>query len=330
VLIKVSPAPVSAAEQHTHNSMNLTFKSFFYTQKNFAVFFILLMLSSPAQAKTAGDIVVTLKPLYSLVAQLSDGIKKPVLLIKQMPSAHHYNMRPSDRRLLANASMIVWIGPQMESYLDKVIRQQNAIIVTAMQADGLKLLERRLKNDAQHDAHEHHGHLDPHIWLSAHNAMAISKHIADQLISNDPANAAKYQKNLQRLNSKISQLAKQIKAELKDESQPFLSYHDAFQYFEKENGLHYVDAIIFDEEAGASLKHLRHIKAEIKNKQIQCLLYQPPEPAIIHTLTASTKIKAVALDPLGLRVNDNENAWFEIMRGLADGFKHCLSKGGRI
>ncbi len=314
---------------HTSDTMPQTFKFLFHIAGTLTCLFVLFALPVNAHAKKAGDIVVTIKPLYSLVAQLSDGITQPVLLMKQMPSAHHYSMKPSDRRLLAQASIIIWIGPQMESYLDKTIRQQDAMIISAMQADGLKLLERRIKNDGQHNtehsAHNHHGHLDPHIWLSAHNAIAISRHITGQLTSYDPENTSRYEKNLQQVIDKISRLAAEIKASLKNKQQPFITYHDAFQYFEKENNLRYIDSINFSEEAGTSLKHLRHIKAEIKQKQIQCLLYQPPEPDIIKTLTAGSTIKAVALDPLGLRVKNDEDAWFEIMKGIAENFKRCLN-----
>ncbi len=308
--------------------MYQTLKPFFCTARLSIGLFVLFILPLNADAEIPGDIVVTIKPLYSLVAQLSDGIKKPVLLMKQMPSPHHYTMRPSDRRLLANAGMIVWIGPQMESYLSKVIQQQDAIIVSAIQASGLTLLNRRIKNDTQHaSGHPAHNHLDPHIWLSTHNAIAISRHIAQQLIISDPDNTVHYEENLQQLTEKISLLAMKIKTSLKNRQQPFITYHDAFQYFEAENKLHYIDSISFDEEAGTSLKHLRHIKAEIEKKHIQCLLYQPPEADIIQTLTANTKITAVALDPLGLHVDDNKNAWFEIMRNMSANFKRCLNKG---
>ncbi len=282
--------------------------------------------------KNSGAIVVTIKPLYSLVAQLSKGVEEPVLLMKQIPSAHHYTMRPSQRQLLSNARMIIWIGPQMESYLSKVIQQQDAVIVSAIQADDLKLLHRRIKQNSLHTANNTtHNHaeadrLDPHIWLSSHNAVAISKHIAQQLIISDPENSLRYKKNLQQLTNRITQLSAEIKTELKNNQQPFITYHDAFQYFENENKLHYVDSINFDEEAGTSLKHLRHIRNSIKKNNIQCLLYQPPEPDIIKTLTANSTIKAVALDPLGQRVNDDKAAWFEIMRNIATNFKHCLSK----
>ncbi len=35
-------------------------------------------------------------------------------------------------------------------------------------------------------------------------------------------------------------------------------------------------------------------------------------------------IKAFALDPLGLNVSNDKNAWFEIMQQLAVGFNLCL------
>ena len=75
------------------------------------------------QLDKPGTIVVSIKPLYSLVAHLTEGISKPVLLMKQMQSPHHYHMRPSERRLLANAKIIIWTGPQMESYLNEIIQQ---------------------------------------------------------------------------------------------------------------------------------------------------------------------------------------------------------------
>ena len=72
--------------------------------------------ASNTQINNPGAIVVSIKPLYSLVAHLTEGLSQPVLLIKQTQSPHHYTMRPSERRLLANAKMIFWAGPQMESF----------------------------------------------------------------------------------------------------------------------------------------------------------------------------------------------------------------------
>lgn len=289
-----------------------------------------------------GSIVVSIKPLYSLVAHLTQGIEKPVLLMKQSQSPHHYSIRPSERRLLANAKMIVWLGPQMESMLDKIIAQSSSVVVSAMQANNLTLLKNRTKH-SPHDSHTSDAHesvphtthhheteplkTDPHIWLSTHNAAAISEHISKQLIAHDASNVAKYQANLQQLLDKIKQTEVFIKATLKDTRQPFIAYHDAFQYFENENVLNYVAAINTDDETSISLKYMREIKTRIENEKITCLVYQPPKPAIIDALAQQHRTMNVAmLDALGITVENNETAWFELMHRLAENFNQCLTK----
>ena len=297
-----------------------------------------LMFSMNSFAASKGAIVVTIKPLFSLVAQLTDGIEEPILLMKTIQSPHHYNMRPSERRLLSDAKMIVWLGPNLESYLDKIIKQQEqAAVVTAIQAEGLILLEKRGRHKHAHhggDDHDHHedkgstpstDKLDPHIWLSTRNAIAISRQIAKQLIAMDPDNKSKYETNLDRLLQRIDEVAASLAATFKDSDQPYIAYHDAFQYFEHENGLNYVGSISFDEETSSSLKHLRDISDIIEQKDVHCLVYQPPEPAIIGTLIKHTSADAVALDPLGLEANKPADAWFEIMQTIAADLHQCLN-----
>ena len=299
---------------------------------------LLLTLSNISYAaspeKKPGSIVVTIKPLYSLVAHLCEGIEEPVLLMQQTQSPHHYNMRPSERRLLANARVIVWIGPEMESNLSKVIQQQNHPVISAMQAEGLTLLTRRTKNHASHSSkHQNHhrgdplssNNIDPHIWLSSKNAEAISKHLSQQLSRVDPTNAVTYQKNLQQLLKKIRQSSTKTRHRLQQNRQPFLTHHDAFQYFEHENTLNHIASISGDKETTVSLKHLRHIKSLIKENNIHCLLYQPPKPDIIESLTSHNNIKAVALDPLAQTALQEKEAWFEMMENIRQNVSYCLS-----
>ncbi len=292
---------------------------------------LLFLASSGVRAGDSGDIVVTIKPLYSLVAQLTRGISQPALLMKQAQSPHHYNMRPSQRRLLAKAKVIIWIGPAMEGFASKIIeQQQSALVISALQAKDLQLLYKRgsqSAHDQNHDIHESpdKDKIDPHIWLSTHNAIAISRHIYQQLVSFDRAHAAQYKKNLQTLLSRIRQTDTLVRAELKNTALPFISFHDAFQYFEKEYRLNYAGSVNLSEEAGASLKHLRQISARIDKDNIQCLVYQPPRPALVDSLLRQRPVRAVALDPLGLNTQNAKNAWFELMQQLALGFGRCLN-----
>ena len=330
--------------------MHQTVNYFYLYKKLLSTGFLLFFLSTnifaassdKPIAKSAGAIVVTIKPLYSLVAHLTEGIEQPVLLMKQPQSGHHYSLRPSERRLLANARVIIWIGQQMETSLNKIIPQGEksdsnaASVISAMQATGLRLLNKRNKDSHHHD-HEHlpatdstsNDMLDPHIWLSTHNAVKISQHISEQLISENPEYADLYRHNLQLLLEKIKHTQNLINIDLKTSSvsnnSPFITYHDAFQYFEDENTLNYQGTINFSDESAPGLKHIQQIKRRIKTENIRCLVYQPPKPAIIDSLVRQTSIKATALDPLGLKTINDKNAWFDLMYQLATGFSQCLN-----
>lgn len=289
-------------------------------------------VARPAETDNSPLIVVSIRPLYSLVAQLTDGITTPVLLLAQSQSPHHYSLRPSQRRQLAQADIIIRIGPILESFLDKVVEQQSALLIDVWQAPGLALLPKRGR---QKHAHQKNAppenpaltQTDPHIWLSAANAAAISRYISRQLIASDPARADGYEKNLRRLLAAINRADRTIRSRLTNTERPFISFHDAFQYFEKAYGLNHVSSITLDEESGSSLRHLREVAAAIRAQNIHCLVYQAPRPALVGSLQQNTGITAVALDPLGIDSSNDREAWFEIMQQLGSGFARCLAAG---
>lgn len=295
--------------------------------------FLMLFISTEVFASnTKSNILVTIKPLYSLVTHLTQGINQPVLLFKNIQTLHHYNMRPSERRLLADADIVIWLGPELEPQLSKIIQTDasKTLSISAMQARNLKLLNKRSKHSHDknhaHEEHANNGHTtDPHIWLSAHNAAQISRHIADRLISHDPKNTEPYKTNLQRLLTKIEHTKNAIKTTLDKNKKPYIAIHDAFQYYEEEYALNYVASIIYGEGTSTSLKHLRQIKSQIKNQNIRCLVYQPPRPAIVTTLTKKTAIKTAELDPIGVKIDNGKNAWFELMQQISINLSACLS-----
>jgi len=279
-------------------------------------------------------IVVTLKPIYSLVAHLTDGISTPILLSNNMQSPHHHNILPSERRLIADADMLIWLGPQMETYLSKIIQQQSSTInISLMQVDNLHLLNKRSKHSHISDDQNSFiadkpttDNIDQHIWLSITNVKVISRHISEKLIIHDPKNTERYKQNLEKLLDKIEKKDNEIRNILKDHKQPFIASHDAFQYFEKQYTLNFIAALHSGDDTNISLKHLKKIKSLIKKNKIQCLTYQQPKPDIISTLEQRTEIKTMALDPLGINLSNNRNAWFEIMQKLAINFNQCLSQ----
>lgn len=73
-----------------------------------------------AQVPLASAAVVTsMKPLGFIAAAIADGVTETRVLLPDGASEHDYSLRPSDVKRLQNADLVVWIGPEMEAFMDK-------------------------------------------------------------------------------------------------------------------------------------------------------------------------------------------------------------------
>jgi len=73
------------------------------------ILLLLLATVSPSWAAESPvpQVVVSIKPLHSLVSGVMQGVGKPKLLVKSGGSPHGYVLRPSEAQLLSKAQLIV-------------------------------------------------------------------------------------------------------------------------------------------------------------------------------------------------------------------------------
>ncbi|VDZ67647.1 Zinc ABC transporter, periplasmic-binding protein ZnuA [Klebsiella aerogenes] len=86
-------------------------------------------------------VVASMKPLGFIASAIADGVTETQVLLPDGASEHDYSLRPSDVKRLQNADLVVWIGPEMEAFMDKStqsIAEQKK--VTIAQLDGVKPL----------------------------------------------------------------------------------------------------------------------------------------------------------------------------------------------
>ncbi len=84
---------------------------------SFALLLVGLALARPAIA--APDVLVSIKPIHSLIAGVMEGVGTPGLIVAGSSSPHLYTLRPSDAQRLAKAGLIFWVGPVLEGFLAK-------------------------------------------------------------------------------------------------------------------------------------------------------------------------------------------------------------------
>ncbi|MBP2310182.1 zinc ABC transporter substrate-binding protein ZnuA [Azospirillum melinis] len=302
----------------------------------------------PAWAE-APKVVVSIKPIHSLVAAVMHGVGTPTLLVRGGASPHSYTMKPSDAKALSAADLVVWVGPELEGFLEKPLKANapKATRLTLMEQTGLTLLQTREGGawEAHDHGHEEHGHkdhdhkgheaadhdddhdeLNSHIWLDPANARAIVTATADALAARDPADAEAYRTNADRTLQAIDALDAELKATLAPlKDKPFVVFHDAYQYFEARYDLSAVGSITVSPDRRPSAKRLSAIRAKIAGLNAACVFAEPQfEPTLVRTVVEGTKAKTGVLDPEGADLPEGEALYPTLMRNLAASLRGCL------
>jgi zinc transport system substrate-binding protein len=314
-----------------------------------------LLLSSAALLVTPGayaaspNVVVSIKPIHSLVASIMQGVAEPKLIVEGAASPHTFNMKPSNAAALQKADLIFWIGHGMEAFLEKPLDalSSNAAVVTLEDAPGLTKLKFREGGVFEPEAEEEHKHAagaeevhddgdhdhegnDVHLWLDPMNAKAMAIEIEKRLVQADPEHAGAYQANRAALIRKIEMLDGELKTTLAPiKSKPFIVFHDAYQYFEHRYGVTVAGSITVSPETMPGAERVKEIHQKVEELGATCVFAEPQfEPKLVKVVTEGSKARSGTLDPEAGALNEGPDLYFEMMRGIARNLNDCLSKDG--
>ena len=299
--------------------------------------------SSLAYASEGLSVVTSIKPIHSLVSAVMDGIGTPSLIIEGAGSPHTYALKPSQAKALQDADLVFWVGPAMESFLEKPIKEvaSSARIVTLSDAHGLIKIEFReggnfdshddhAKQDDhdKHAKHDDHGQFDMHVWLDPENAKIIINAIEEALIEADPRNARTYQGNAANVKRDLDKLITEVDAEMSPvKGTSYVVFHDAYQYFEDRFGMKPVGSITVSPETLPGAKRVKELREKIKSLNASCVFSEPQfEPKLIATVIESTSAGTGVLDPLGVSIKAGPKMYFTLIRNMSKSLKNCLSR----
>ncbi|MEJ2200308.1 MAG: zinc ABC transporter substrate-binding protein [Desulfuromonadaceae bacterium] len=284
---------------------------------------------------SAPRVVVSIKPIHSLVASLMAGVGTPELLLNGGASPHGYVLRPSEARALATADLVIWVGPELESFLHKPLvslgaKTRSLTLLEAMQPHLLPL-----RNNTEDEDHHHHHAVgandatrtDPHFWLDPVLAMELVRQVGTVLSELDPTHRAAYEANSRRLINRLETLDRDIRTFLAPVRDiPYLVFHDAYQYFEKAYQLHLVAAVTLNPERSPGAKRISEIRRKIQISGARCVFREPQfEPKLLAIITENTGIRTGVLDPLGANLATGPEAYFQLLQGLTNALVQGLS-----
>lgn len=301
-------------------------------------------------ASAAPNVVVSIKPVHSLVAAVMEGVGEPTLIVKGAASPHTYALRPSDAGALENADLVFWTGHGMELFLAEALETlaTKATVIELAEAPGITLLPVREGGafephshegeghehaegddhdhaDEEHEEHEHEEG-DMHFWLDPENAKLMVTAIAQALSTADPENAATYTANATRENAELDALAAEIAATLTPiKDKPFIVFHDAYQYFESRFALTVAGSVTVSPEVMPGAQRIGELKAKVAEIGATCVFAEPNfEPAIIASITEGSAAKSGVLDPEGGALAEGPDLYPTLLRGLSTSLVDCL------
>nr|WP_255263582.1 zinc ABC transporter substrate-binding protein [Pseudomonas aegrilactucae] len=287
---------------------------------------------APAHAEVR--VLTSIKPLQLIAAAVQDGAGTPDVLLPPGASPHHYALRPSDVRKVAQVDLLYWIGPDMEGFLPRVLKGRSKPTVAVQDLSGLQLRhfgEDSHSHEEGEDEHDHDhrpGSLDAHLWLSSVNARVIAAKMAADLSAADPQNQARYVANAKAFDARLDALDARLKARLNGiAGKPYFVFHEAFDYFEAAYGLKHTGVFSVAAEVQPGAQHVAAMRKRLQDVGKTCVFSEPPlRPRLAETLTAGLPVTLAELDALGGTMAADANGYERLLENLGNGLAGCLEK----
>lgn len=297
-----------------------------------------LWLFAPAAAFGAPRVLVSLLPLHSLVAAVMQGVGVPELLLTGSASPHSFALRPTQLRSLQQAELLVWVGPELETFLAHSVAELKPAVTVltlaeqpefnwlAARSGGLQ--EAAGHHDENHSEGHVHGNRDLHFWLSPSRAQTLAEIVCRELTRLDPDNTAHYQINLRRLKEELNELKTSLEGRLTAaRHKPYVVFHDAYRYFEEEFQVSPAAIVAVNPERPPGARRISEIRAEIISSGISCVFSEPQfEPRLVRVLTEGTAARSGTLDPLGAELVPGPAAYRQLLENLGRNFTACLAQ----
>jgi len=277
----------------------------------------------PACASQAKPMVLSsIKPL-TLIAQEIAGVNAEVDTLLPATASHHdYPLKVSDYARLQKADVILWIGPELESFLQKPTGNlpKSKIIM----AYGLPGMHWPVEAVGVHANHDHHAQ-DPHLWLDPRNAVLVAQSVAEKLAQIDSSKAKQYHANLQLFSAKMQQLDVKLQVSLNPVAGVgFAVYHEGFAHFVGHYGLHQLDYVAFTPEQKPGAKHMHQLRERLA-KEGKCLFLEPfNDMQSTRDLAQELHLQIGTLDALGAQ---GATTYAQLLEQMAAAFSACLTNG---
>lgn len=279
---------------------------------------MLLLSSAALQADEPFRVVASIKPIHSILSSLMEGVEGPELLVGKGAIPFGYQLTEAQQAGLKTAAIVVWAGPELESFLVEPLRSVSAQteVVTLLDSYKVKVLSSRWNDELR----------DPFFWLDTRNVIILVDELAKILMRADAPRAHLYERNRAKLMAKISELDRRLEYGYRGmKSGVGMAYYDTLQYFEQAYALKIRGVVAQSPLQSVDTALLLGSRAKLAEGIYTCLLTENrmamPE---LPLLLGDIKVNQGQLDSFGSTLEPGPQLYFDLMNHNTDTIKACL------
>lgn len=281
---------------------------------------ILLMLCSvTVQAASDFDVVVSVKPVYSILAGLMKDVAQPELLISGQQTPFDFKLKPSQLERMKKAKLVIWVGPELEKTLQPAIKKlpDNVRVIELLSQPELKILPSQV-NEKQRN---------PFFWMDDRNAIIMLDMLTRVLIKMDPLRSHIYERNRLRLLKPLKRIDREYEYGYRGlKSGVGVQYYDTLYYFEQAYALKVLDQVTDTPWDKAATQSLLRVRERLVSRQANCLFLDQSMPAEnAQLITEGLEVNTGVLDVLGRHFKADESLYIKLMNFNTDVIKQCLN-----
>lgn len=270
------------------------------------------------------DVVTSIKPIALIANDLLAGQAKLTILVPAGSSPHDYSLKVSDMMALSEADMIIWLGPELEHFLEKVIKRNSDKRVLTL-SKSLEIVE----SGGKVSGHEQ----DLHYWLDPAGAKKIATLIARQIVEQSPQRAEEIEERLKLVLKDYTLLKSAIDQKLKPhQNTPFMVYHNGYDYLVDAFGLKQIAWITQSPEQSVGVKRLYELQKQLERYEGSKVDQERPHCLFVESTHQSSSVKNIAsrlqLEPYPLDLLAAEEtiaSYRQLMSAIANTMAECLS-----
>lgn len=268
---------------------------------------VLLLISSPGFSDDRPVVVASIHPLTLIAFDLAGDWAEVKQVLADNQEPHHVSLSISQRRLLEDADIVLWVGEFMEGFLVKgmaTVPDDRQLSMQSVVAGGEIEFE------------------DAHYWLDPDKVGDFYRVVAAALSQRFPQHRAQIDVRLANSLSRLEQGVAEVRALLAPViSRKVIVDHQAYSHLQPFLGIEILGALTDERGAALGARGFSRLMGQTK---VDCIVVEqlPPVRGAVK-LAKHYGRPIVEIDPLGRGVSVEEG-YAGLLRAFGRGFQRCF------